>query len=69
MAIRIEDQGITLRLFLTEAEALSSPDAKAAFSYGGGWLARSSDGRLQDSDGTLPPAWAPQRALFNVCEN
>lgn len=65
MAIRIEDQGVTLRLFLTETEALSSPDAKAAFSYGGGWLARCSDGRLQDTDGPTPPDWAPQRALFN----
>lgn len=59
MAIRFEDQGLALRLFATEREALKAIGSHLALMYGPGWLAKNGAGRWMDENGFLPAKWAP----------
>lgn len=66
MSYRLEDNGLTLRLFRTEGEALAHPNARSPTRYGCGWIARNEAGRWIDADGVLPPAWVPRPELIGA---
>lgn len=60
MSIRVEDQGITLRLFPSEQEARKSFGAHSVTPYQGGWLVQNGAGQWMDEAGLLPRSWRPQ---------
>lgn len=64
MAFRFEDRGLTLRLFVTKADALTYPGARQPIRYATGWIAKNEAGRWIDGDGVLPPSWQPAPELL-----
>lgn len=63
---RLEDQGLTLRLFRNVREAKNHPDAFAVAGYGAGAIATDRHGRWIDAHGVLPSAWVPNTELLAV---
>lgn len=61
---RFEDQGLTLRLFADQQDAMRSPDAIEASAYGPGAIAKDASGRWFDAHGLLPIQWAPDAKLM-----
>lgn len=59
MAFPIEDRGLTLRLFVSEADARSFPGSCEPMRYAGGWIAKNDAGRWIDGAGVLPGNWRP----------
>ena len=68
MSYGLDDNGLTLRLFINEKDALSHPCAQSPTQYGCGWIARDDAGRWIDAHGVLPTAWRPQRRLLAACK-
>lgn len=66
MAYRLEDRGLTLRLFVSEHDALACPGANNPTRYATGWIAQDAAGRWMDSDGVLPEGWQPHSALLEL---
>ena len=64
MSYRLEDAGLTLRLFINEKDALSHPSAHSPKRYGCGWIAINDAGRWIDAHGVLPPTWHPKARLL-----
>lgn len=59
MSYRLEDQGLTIRLFRDQQEAAKSPGAHTPVEYAFGWLVRNGAGRYIDAHGMLPADWKP----------
>lgn len=66
MSIRLEDRGLTLRLFITCDEAMASLVAGTATPYAGGWIARTEYFRWADAAGLLPSGWDPSPEFLVV---
>lgn len=60
-SIRLEDRGLTLRLFPTRGRAEQTTGATDTIAYDCGYLARDRHGLWMDVAGTLPADWAPQQ--------
>lgn len=58
--MRLEDNGITLRLFRDERSGRRQVHAAAAHRYGMGWIASDEDGQWFDRAGRLPSHWRPR---------
>ncbi len=65
MAFRFEDRGLTLRLFVSQRDALAYPTARDQIQYATGWIAKNDAGRWIDGDGVLPPGWQPHHAFLH----
>lgn len=59
MSIRLEENGLVLRLFSSENAARSVPGVVSVLWYRMGWIAKTDDGRWMDNDGILPINWQP----------
>lgn len=68
MAIRLEDRGITLRLFPSEQEARKAFGAHIVTAYGPGWLAQNGAGKWFDEDGLLAATWRPAQDHLQSAE-
>lgn len=62
MAIRTEDQGITLRLSPTEQEVRKTFGAHTVSHYRCGWPVQNGAGQWMDKAGPLPKSWQPTTA-------
>jgi hypothetical protein len=62
MTHRLEDRVLTLRLFVSERDAVAYPDAHKAMRYASGWIAQNMDGRWIDAHGALPKCWQPDES-------
>lgn len=64
MAYKFEDRGLTMRLFVSERDALAHPNAREPMRYATGWIAKNDAGRWIDGNGVLPPNWQPHPAFL-----
>ena len=64
MTYRFEDRGLTLRLFVSERDALAYPNARDPMRYATGWIAKNENGSWIDGDGVLPQNWQPHPAFL-----
>lgn len=64
MLFRFEDQGLTLRLFVSKESAESHTGAEHVVKYAVGWLVKNNAGRWVDAYGLLPLEWQPQEHLL-----
>lgn len=58
-SIRLDSDGITLRLFPTERSAGTLVGTRKVARHLCGWVRLNEDGRWEDADGVLPPDWQP----------
>lgn len=65
---RLEDQGLTLRLFRDMHDAKSNSDIFSAFQYGNGALGKDKLGRWVDAHGVLPLEWVPNEKLLTISQ-
>lgn len=68
MSVRLEEKGLTIRLFSKERSASAYPGTVSTLYYQTGWLAKNSDGRWVDADGVLPPNWQPNIGQSGVVD-
>lgn len=66
MPYRLEDRGLTLRLFVSESDALACPGANNPTRYATGWLAQDAESRWMDADGVLPEGWQPHSVILEL---
>lgn len=62
--LRLEDRGVTLRLFRHAAKAIAQ--ALTPVAYGFGFVAKDETGQWVDAWGPLPQDWSPTRALLEA---
>lgn len=63
---RFEDQGITLRLFISEHDAKNTFGVLSVAKYGPGVIAKNARGQWLDAHGVLPGSWAPKDSLLKT---
>jgi len=63
MSIRLEDRGLTIRLFKDAPDVLSS-DLKCPTQYAFGFIGKNEAGRWVDAHGPLPLMWTPDVKLM-----